>query len=211
MGRWIVPKLQPVYEKYSTVISYADFVALAGKVAVETVGGAAAPIPFKYGRKTRTTCGDGDNGDDVHKLPEANKNHKHIEDVFVTRMGLTVQDITALMGAHTIGRMEDANTGYVGYWDATPNKWDNAYYKGRPPAPKLHARSHAQHAPTHAHSCTRPHTPEHVRKCTLTFTHKRAPLRRLQATPSTHAAERGRCGLRRSDSLGTQCLHAVQH
>jgi len=126
--KWTVPKLQPVYEKYNTVISYADFVQLAGKVAIETVGGADVPIPFKYGRKTGSTCGDGQNGDDVNKLPEANKNSEHVNEVFVKRMGLTVQDITALMGGHTIGRMEAANTGYTGYWDSTPNKWDNTYY-----------------------------------------------------------------------------------
>jgi hypothetical protein len=200
MGRWIVPKLQPVYEKYSTVISYADFVALAGKVAVETVGGAAAPIPFKYGRKTRTTCGDGDNGDDVHKLPEANKNHKHIEDVFVTRMGLTVQDITALMGAHTIGRMEDANTGYVGYWDSTPNKWDNAYYKGRPPAPKLHARTHRTH--TRAHTSVRTHM--------HTYVHTQARTTAAAASHAKHARNLTRPLPIALLRLGTQCSHAVQ-
>jgi len=129
--KWITSVIAPVFRKHSSVISYADFVVLAANTAIYVASGNAVTLPFNWGRTNGDDCAIADHD----KLPQAKKSLSHTQDVFVTRMGLTLQDITALMGAHTIGRAEDANSGYSGAWDTTSAVWDNRYYSemvGRP-------------------------------------------------------------------------------
>jgi len=57
------------------------------------------------------------------------KNWTEVYNVFVKRMGLAVQDITALLGAHTLGRTMPENSGYEFYWTNTANKFTNQFYK----------------------------------------------------------------------------------
>jgi len=129
--KWITGVIAPVFRKYSNVISYADFVVLAANTAIYVASGNTLTLPFNWGRTNGNDCTTVDHD----KLPQAKKSISHTTEVFVTRMGLTLQDITALMGAHTIGRAEDANSGYSGAWDSTSAVWDNRYYSemvGRP-------------------------------------------------------------------------------
>jgi len=122
--RWITGVIAPVFRKHASVISYADFVVLAANTAIYVASGNNLALPFNWGRTNGNDC----LAVDRNMLPQASKSISHVQDVFVTRMGLTLQDITALMGAHTIGRAEDANTGYSGAWDSTSAVWDNRYY-----------------------------------------------------------------------------------
>jgi hypothetical protein len=109
LKEFIVPLLAPVYTTYKSVISYADFIVLAANVAINAASSYVVTMPFNWGRTDGTDC----DVVDVHRLPEGVQSISHVKAVFVERMGLTLQDITALMGAHTIGRAEDANTGYA--------------------------------------------------------------------------------------------------
>ena len=52
--------------------------------------------------------------------------------VFIDRMGFTNEETVALMGAHSLGRMDFNNSGYEGVWDQTFSKLD-----GRFPAPSF--------------------------------------------------------------------------
>jgi len=122
--RWIAGVIAPVFRKYASVISFADFVVLAANTGVYVASGNNLTLPFNWGRANGNDCMTVDR----NMLPQASKSISHIQDVFVTRMGLTLQDITALMGAHTVGRAEDINTGYSGAWDSTSAVWDNRYY-----------------------------------------------------------------------------------
>jgi hypothetical protein len=122
--RWIIGVIAPVFRKYASVISYADFVVLAANTAVYVASGNNVTLPFNWGRANGNDC----QAVDRNRLPQESKSISHIKDVFVTRMGLTLQDIAALMGAHTIGRAEDTNSGYSGAWDSTSAVWDNQYY-----------------------------------------------------------------------------------
>lgn len=122
--RWITGVIAPVFRKYASVISFADFVVLAANTGVYVASGNNLTLPFNWGRTNGNDCLNVDR----NMLPQGSKSISHIQDVFVTRMGLSLQDITALMGAHTIGRAEDSNTGYSGAWDSTSAVWDNQYY-----------------------------------------------------------------------------------
>ena len=47
----------------------------------------------------------------------------------MTRMGLDLKDILALMGAHTLGRAQLENSGYEGEWVPGLAEFDNEYYR----------------------------------------------------------------------------------
>ena len=130
MKEFIVPLLAPVYATYKSVISYADFIVLAANVAINAASSYVVTMPFNWGRTDGTDC----DVVDVHRLPEGVQSISHVKAVFVERMGLTLQDITALMGAHTIGRAEDANTGCARFTRSS-------MFKGHRGAPVLSALS----------------------------------------------------------------------
>jgi hypothetical protein len=59
-----------------------------------------------------------------------------INDFFVKEFNFTPQQITAIMGAHSVGRMFRENSGHSGNWDLSSTSLDNGYYQdlaGNPP------------------------------------------------------------------------------
>eukprot|EP01041_Mallomonas_annulata_P004535 gene4535-9002_t len=119
--------LDGLYMSYSSFSSKADFIALAGNVAVMLARGpdisgrigaictcvgtdcpAAAAIKtnpcvaFRWGRKDSTDCAT----TDIGRFPSATLAHDHILEVFHSRLGFSNEEIVALMGAHTVGRAE---------------------------------------------------------------------------------------------------------
>ncbi|KAK3240952.1 hypothetical protein CYMTET_49243 [Cymbomonas tetramitiformis] len=86
--------LQPVYEHYSSLMSRADFWALASLAVIEAAGGPR--IPFQWGRVDAAHC-----PEDGGRLPDPTKGHGHVMKLF-TRLGFTAEEAVALMGAHTI-------------------------------------------------------------------------------------------------------------
>ena len=68
-------------------------------------------------------------GPDRDKLPHAELSHQHTTAVFVDRMGFTQREVTALMGAHTLGRADADASGYDGVWVRNSATWDNSYYQ----------------------------------------------------------------------------------
>lgn len=127
--------LEPIWQKYCNLISRADFWVLAAKFAIE----AAEPtktivLPFKFGRKDNLNCNAG-----AGRLPRAQLGIPELNKVFVTQMGLTLTDAVTLLGAHTVGHVHTANSGFgrngnlsadnlLNAWDTTPNVFDNRYY-----------------------------------------------------------------------------------
>lgn len=118
--------LDPVYANFKHIISKADFNVLAAIAMTEArkFDGYNLEFPFRYGRIDGTDCEQVDPG----RLPEASKSTSHVVEVFADRMGLTLRDITALMGAHSVGRAMDQNSGYDGAWDSSRSRFDNSYY-----------------------------------------------------------------------------------
>ena len=62
-------------------------------------------------------------------MPTPDLDTRGVLDYFDKAFGLDAQETVALMGGHTIGRVERGNSGFVGDgWDDNPSLVDNAYY-----------------------------------------------------------------------------------
>lgn len=104
-------------------ISYADLYTYAGAVAIEAMGGPI--IPWKPGRiDVLDPALVPRNG----RLPLGGRHADHIKEVFY-RMGFNDQELTALIGAHTLGRTHKKYSGWDGKWTDDPIRFDNAFYK----------------------------------------------------------------------------------
>ncbi|GMH35454.1 hypothetical protein BSKO_03322 [Bryopsis sp. KO-2023] len=114
--------LEPIKKQFPW-ISYADLWTLGGAVAIEEMGG--PQIPWRPGRSdapdSKFCPPDG-------RLPDGDKGHSHIRDVFY-RMGFNDQEIVALIGAHTLGRCHKANSGWDGPWTNAPTTFSNLYFQ----------------------------------------------------------------------------------
>lgn len=112
--------LAPIKTAYPQ-ISYADLFQLSSVAGIEYSGGPV--IPFRMGRPDaveQLCTPDG-------RLPDATKRMGHLRDVFY-RMGLSDKDITALSGAHTLGRAHEERSGFDGPWTKIPVTFDNSYF-----------------------------------------------------------------------------------
>ncbi|KAJ2554695.1 heme peroxidase [Coemansia sp. RSA 1933] len=114
-------RLEPLKKKYPA-ISYGDLYTLAGVVAVQELGGPT--VRWRPGRS--------DNKTEVHctpdgRLPDASKGPDHVRNIFY-RMGFNDQEITALVGAHALGRCHTTRSGYDGPWNASPTSFTNFFY-----------------------------------------------------------------------------------
>ncbi|KAL3688170.1 hypothetical protein R1sor_014479 [Riccia sorocarpa] len=110
--------LEPIYEQFP-ILSYADFVQLAGVVAVEVTGGPT--IDFHPGRQDKKES------PPEGRLPDANKGSDHLRDIFYA-YGLNDKEIVALSGAHTLGRAHKERSGFDGPWTSNPLQFDNSYF-----------------------------------------------------------------------------------
>jgi catalase (peroxidase I) len=104
----------PIYgRKLSVMREFVSFTnisyySLAGCVAIEQMGG--PHIEWTGGRRDKgneTDC------PPQGRLPDAALGKDHVLDVFVSRMGFTVRETVALIGAHTVGRCHADRSGIV--------------------------------------------------------------------------------------------------
>ncbi len=108
-----VKALEPIVQ--SSGLGWGDAVALAGAVAVRETGGPDIDIPL--GRDTAS-------GEDPQgALPAFNETVPELRLRFNPR-GLTDRDMVALKGAHTLGRVGEANV-----FVKESNKFQNDYFK----------------------------------------------------------------------------------
>lgn len=112
---------------YASFMSRADFwVAAANAVVQETSVNNSLRLPFRYGRSDRDVC-----PDSSERLPEAS-GCTEVEDTFITRMGVSWTDAVALMGAHTLGRGDEAFSGHAGTWVQSEDEaliFDKGFYE----------------------------------------------------------------------------------
>ena len=121
----ILAGVEDVFSRWSDRISRADFWALAANAALidATPNGAITDIPFRWGRKDASVC-DYDEG----RLPDSEQGYNHVMSWAVDQLGFTTRETVALMGAHTLGRAQPANSGYDGAWVPGDAAFDNQYY-----------------------------------------------------------------------------------
>jgi len=116
--------LEPVYQQVKSLVSRADFWVIAAYTAVQDAGGPM--MPFKSGR---VDCTSATFFKPAGLLPSPEGDWTSVSATFVTRMGLTIQDTVALMGAHVLGRAQLQNSGYEFAWVTAPNKFTNAFFR----------------------------------------------------------------------------------
>lgn len=127
-------------------MSRADFFNLAGIVAVDTTvdynniscdeGGdpdcitmPKPPLRYLMGRKDCATSPD---TEDNHEFPQGFHNHAEVMDTMKRIFNLNTRQTVAILGAHTLGEMTRAGSGFDGSWKAQSDhkyKFDNRYYK----------------------------------------------------------------------------------
>ena len=74
-------------------------------------------------------CSTSPHTSDVGNFPSATMNYDEIMDYFVNEFDLNPLEVTALMGAHTLGQAKIFNSGYNGPWVSGETTWfNNKYY-----------------------------------------------------------------------------------
>lgn len=112
-----------------TAISNADFWQIAGIAALE-IGNPNVNVTFKGGR---VDCTSSPNDEALHQYPDPIMSRTEMLDWFANNedgFGMDANQVTALMGAHSLGRARTGNSGYNGAW--TPgreNTFNNEFYQ----------------------------------------------------------------------------------
>jgi hypothetical protein len=139
--------LEPMWQEVCGKISRADFWALMAKLAVEEAfpNGVASTVKFAYGRRDATECEAG-----AGRLPQATEGLEEIGRVFEVQMGLTEADAVTLIGAHSVGRVCPANSGFGlgpggSTWDNTPTVLDNNFYINLLDQPWIRSQTRGQY------------------------------------------------------------------
>jgi len=138
----IVADLDTVYTEngYDSVLSRADFWALAGIYAVDkaiVLNNAdceedECQVPdsglvFQWGR---VDCATAPYTDVDVGLPSATLDHANVMSFFATEFGFDANETVALLGAHTLGKASSENSGFSGPWISDETDYfNNEYYK----------------------------------------------------------------------------------
>lgn len=118
----------------SAVLSFADCIVIASNLAIRlasTASGALSPLeivtplalPFKAGRLDSSSC-----VGDAEFLPAVSDSYSQLFSFFSTRFGVSLQEMVALMGAHTVGRALATETGFQGGWTLHQSSFSTSYY-----------------------------------------------------------------------------------
>lgn len=119
--------LERLQQSLPFTISMADLTVLGAMAAIEAAGGPV--IPFKFGRLDVLCFSE---VDDV-TFPDAEMaTISELNASMAERFGLTARQVTALLGSHTVGRMERRFSSYEGGQVAADQRgtFDNAYFTG---------------------------------------------------------------------------------
>jgi len=118
-------ELEPIFLKYqASGLTRADLWTLAGYVSVYVAGGPA--MAYSSGR---IDCNPSSPPSDAGLLPGPTMNFSQVLAIMQTRMGFTPREITALMGAHSLGGAELANSGIQGPEAINDAQFSNTYYQ----------------------------------------------------------------------------------
>eukprot|EP01038_Epipyxis_sp_PR26KG_P006766 gene6766-9267_t len=133
----IITFLEPFYQNYCDKISRADLWALFGKLCAEkaSTNSNSLNINFQFGRVDRLSCQDG-----YGRIASAQGNLDTVTDIFINRLGLTLIDAVALLGAHGMGHVHTAYSGYgfnksnndplaINAWQSNPGILNSDYYQ----------------------------------------------------------------------------------
>lgn len=128
--------IDSAYQHYCESVSLADFLVIAAEAVmtasrkhVTEADPSRSAIDFKssfkFGRTTATAC------EWAHgRLPNPEDSCTAVQETFVDSMGLTWAEAAALMGVHTLGRAQVANSGCDGWWSSAvmSRNFNNDYF-----------------------------------------------------------------------------------
>jgi len=136
----LIADLEEVFQKndFNDTLSRADMWALLGVWAVQqTIDNSndqcddcgSVPdieVPYTYGRQD---CPTAPYTSAEENLPSATLNYDGLMKYYSEEFGFTPLEVTALMGAHTLGRADIFNSGYSGPWvSGQTSMFNNRYY-----------------------------------------------------------------------------------
>lgn len=133
-GLDIVEKaLEPLMDRFEG-LTYADLFMLAGNVAIEYTQGPS--VPFCGGRVDMDEASAPPDGLlPPAEHPDDDPTNFQLDNIaqtsytnFFQRMGFTEREMVALMASHSIGRMWEQNSGYIGTWDTTEFILDRMFF-----------------------------------------------------------------------------------
>jgi len=139
--------VQSVYDNWCSQVSLADFVVIAAEASISKVAtkfNSTAPFgqgsleskfrnKFKAGRTTVEEC-----PDQSGLMPDAENGCDDLNTVFIDNIFAKFKNrrfrwklTAAISGAHTIGKVNQENSGFVGTWDNEANQgvFNNGYYR----------------------------------------------------------------------------------
>jgi len=133
----IMALLTKVYNdnNLAPIINKADYLYLAGAIALNILSGGVVNIPFRWGRVPHPCV----NVEPVSacrsalpnfpgSMPEPEMTFSQLTAIMENRLGFTRREWYCLLGAHSLGRAEARHTGYARNWVATNNQFSNQYY-----------------------------------------------------------------------------------
>ena len=135
----VVAAYERVHAQTAPLMSRADLWVLGAQLALEMAttpsaekDGGEEPqwsgtltLPFKTGRVDRENC----TGLDDNMIPQTNVSWIEMIHLFSGRMGMSVRQIVAIMGAHSLGRISREVSGVQGSWNSFSSSFSNLYYK----------------------------------------------------------------------------------
>eukprot|EP00512_Aurantiochytrium_limacinum_P013653 CAMPEP_0171574032 /NCGR_PEP_ID=MMETSP0961-20121227/5110_1 /TAXON_ID=87120 /ORGANISM="Aurantiochytrium limacinum, Strain ATCCMYA-1381" /LENGTH=731 /DNA_ID=CAMNT_0012129259 /DNA_START=56 /DNA_END=2248 /DNA_ORIENTATION=- len=120
----------------ATDVGFARVIA-EGEISSDTLDSynGTATTNYRFGRiDNDVTCnasgfwnGSGESIE-YDRLPVANGDFAHIFGIFVTRMGMTLRELVAIVGAHTLGAATSDGSGNNGIWVEKNDVFDNQFY-----------------------------------------------------------------------------------
>lgn len=121
--------LNPIVAQYENLcLSRADIWAIAALVGADVTQN---QLDFPLEWVGRRNCDDNDpRGGPARVMPSADLDVHALLDFFANEFGFGAQEVVALMGAHSIGRVDVVNSNFVGRgWDDDNDELDNNYYR----------------------------------------------------------------------------------
>lgn len=122
----ITNMLEPILTTYKDMCNTADLWALAGLVSIDLLLPSNATLQasgaYQWGRVSEDTC--------AYKADRLPGHQLNCADSFAVMRtpGFTSREVTALLGAHSVGTAHAKNSGFLHSWDNTPGILDNHYY-----------------------------------------------------------------------------------
>ncbi|CAB9512493.1 ascorbate peroxidase Hydra magnipapillata [Seminavis robusta] len=112
----------------SSFANKADFVAWAYIAAFYYTVSPEHDLPWVPLRTGRNTYTSGRTEDIPPNSGFGSGDHAAVTDYFATNFGMTERQFAILLGAHTLGGADVDNSGYVGDWTASEDRFNTAFY-----------------------------------------------------------------------------------